>query len=243
MANRELLRAELVSGLAELSIDLTEVQIGKLLDYLDLMNRWNKNINLTAVSDPIEQVQRHLLDSFSIYPYLSKLANASPVLDVGTGAGLPGIPMAIAQPNVQWHLLDNSTKRISFLRIVITKLKIDNVELINSKVEDYRSNVPAPGIYGAIVCRAFASLKEITHNAQHLLAADGSFLAMKGQYPRKEIADMSESFAVTESYPLTVPGLCEDRHLLQIQRTLIKGNVKGNIKGNEQLADKETSAK
>lgn len=218
MANREQLRAELVSGLAELSIDLNDEQINKLLDYLDLMNRWNKNINLTAVSDPIEQVRRHLLDSFSIYPYIK----VSPVLDVGTGAGLPGIPMAIAQPDVQWHLLDNSTKRISFLRIVITKLKIENVELINTKVEDYRSNVSYP----AIVCRAFASLKEITHNAQHLMAADGSFLAMKGQYPRKEIADMSESFAVTESYPLTVPGLSEDRHLLQIQRVGEKAETK-----------------
>ena len=228
MANRELLRTELVSGLAELSIDLNDEQINKLLDYLDLMNRWNKNINLTAVSDPIEQVRRHLLDSFSIYPYLSKLGKASPVLDVGTGAGLPGIPMAIAQPDVQWHLLDNSTKRISFLRIVITKLKIGNVELINSRVEDYQPEELAPDLYPIIVCRAFASLKEITHNAQHLMAADGSFLAMKGQYPRKEIADMSESFTVTESYPLTVPGLSEERHLLQIQRALAKENIKGN---------------
>lgn len=216
MSNRELLRSELVAGLTQLSIDLSEAQLDKLLDYLDLLNRWNKNINLTAVTDPLEQVRRHLLDSFSIQPYIKW----SPVLDVGTGAGLPGIPLAIAMPDTHWHLLDNSTKRISFLRIVITQLNIKNVELINSRVEHYTPDTLAPDLYRAIVCRAFASLQEITHNARHLMAADGSIFAMKGQYPEQEIADMSESFAVTECYPLKVPGLLEDRHLLKIQRSL-----------------------
>lgn len=205
------LRSELTAGLIQLSLDLDDQQIEKLLDYLDLLNRWNKSINLTAVSDPLEQIRRHLLDSFSIQPYIKR----SPILDVGTGAGLPGIPLAIALPNSQWHLLDNSTKRISFLRTVITQLKIENVELINSKVEEYKTGE----LYPTIVCRAFASLKEITHNAQHLMADDGSFLAMKGQYPEQEITDMSEAFAVTECYPLTVPGLSEDRHLLKIERS------------------------
>lgn len=210
MVSSETIRSELVAGLAQLSVELTDEKIDKLFDYLALLNRWNKSINLTAVTDPLEQVQRHLLDSFSIYAYIE----SSPILDVGTGAGLPGIPLAIACPHIEWHLLDNSTKRISFLRTVITQLKIKNVQLINSKVEEYQSETE----YRAIVCRAFASLKQITHNADHLLAIDGSFLAMKGQYPKQEIADMSEKFAVTECYPLKVPGLSEERHLLQIQR-------------------------
>ncbi|MBT5332000.1 MAG: 16S rRNA (guanine(527)-N(7))-methyltransferase RsmG [Porticoccaceae bacterium] len=210
MAQRQQLGAELSAGLKQQSIDLADQQIESLLEYLDLMNHWNRSINLTAVSDPLEQVRRHLLDSFSVYPYIT----ASPVLDVGTGAGLPGIPLAIAQPDIEWHLLDNSTKRISFLRRVITTLNLQNVQLINSRVEDHKSDQP----YSLIICRAFASLKEITHNAQHLMAADGSFLAMKGQYPEQEIADMSDSFTVTECYPLTVPGLSEDRHLLQIKK-------------------------
>jgi 16S rRNA (guanine527-N7)-methyltransferase len=213
-ANRDQLRPELLAGLEQLAIQLSDEQVEKLLDYLDLLNHWNKSINLTAVTDPAEQVRRHLLDSFSIHSYITD----SPVLDVGSGAGLPGIPLAIAQPDKQWHLLDNSTKRISFLRVVITQLKIENVQLINSRVEQYQSEHLAPDLYSLIVCRAFASLKEITHNVEHLMAVDGSILAMKGQYPEQEIADMSESFAVTESYPLTVPGLPEDRHLLKIQR-------------------------
>lgn len=208
--NRQRLRAELTAGLKQQSLELQDHQIDSLLDYLELMNHWNRSINLTAISDPLEQVRRHLLDSFSVYPYITD----TPVLDVGTGAGLPGIPLAIAQPQVQWHLLDSSTKRISFLRRVITKLNLKNVQLINSRVEDHHSDQPYP----LIICRAFASLKEITHNAQHLMAADGSFLAMKGQYPEQEIADMSDEFTVTECYPLTVPGLSEDRHLLQIKQ-------------------------
>ncbi len=204
------LRVELQNGLQQLGLELSEAQQDKLLNYLDLLNHWNKNINLTAVTDPLMQVKRHLLDSFSINPYL----NHSAVLDVGTGAGLPGIPLAIANPDQEWHLLDNSTKRISFLRVVITQLKLNNVKLINSRVEDYQSDQ----LFPAIVCRAFASLQQITDNGQHLLARDGAFFAMKGQYPEQEITDMSESFTVTECYSLNVPGLSEDRHLLKIQR-------------------------
>lgn len=172
----EALRSKLQKGLTEISLELSSNQIDQLLEYLDLMNRWNKKINLTAISDPAEQITKHLLDSFSIYPFIEEL-NATPILDVGSGAGLPGIPLAIAQPDRQWHLLDNSTKRISFLRVVITQLGLKNVELINSRVEEHQSDQ----LYPAIVCRAFASLKQITHNANHLLTPNGSILTMKGQ--------------------------------------------------------------
>ncbi len=207
------LRTKLQNGLTEMSQQLNADQIDQLIKYLDLMNRWNKKINLTAISDPEEQITKHLLDSFSIYPFIESL-NESPILDVGSGAGLPGIPLAIAQPNRQWHLLDSSTKRISFLRVVITQLGLNNVELINSRLELHQSNQ----LYPVIVCRAFASLKEITHNANHLLTQNGSILAMKGQYPEQEITDMPAPFAVTDSHALTVPGLFEDRHLLEIKR-------------------------
>lgn len=211
----EQLRAKLLAGMSDQGPDLDENQQNQLLKYLQLMNHWNKKINLTAIHDPAEQVTRHLLDSFSIYPHIVNLsANCQPVLDVGTGAGLPGIPMAIAEPNRQWHLLDNSTKRISFLRYVITQLKITNVELVNSRVENYQSQA----LYPAIVCRAFASLKEITHNAQHLLADDAVFLAMKGQYPAQEITDMSKDFVLSATHNLNVSGLDEERHLLEIRR-------------------------
>jgi 16S rRNA (guanine527-N7)-methyltransferase len=207
------LRSKLQKGLTEISLELSSDQIDQLLKYLDLMNRWNKKINLTAITDPSEQITKHLLDSFSIYSLIEE-RNPTAILDVGSGAGLPGIPLAIAQPDRQWHLLDNSTKRISFLRVVITQLNLQNVELINSRVEEHQSDQ----LYPIIVCRAFASLKEITHNANHLLTPNGSILAMKGQYPEQEIADMPDPFAVTESHVLSVPGLMEERHLLEIQR-------------------------
>lgn len=210
MVGRDQLCAQLLEGLAELPLSLNSAQIDKLISYLDLMNRWNQKINLTAVTNPTEQITKHLLDSFSIEPFIQETL----ILDVGTGAGLPGIPLAIAQPEKHWHLLDTSTKRISFLRVVITQLKLTNVELINSRVEEYQPD----NLYPAIVCRAFASLKEITHNANHLMAPGGSFLAMKGQYPEQEIADMPEVFMVTDSHVLSVPGLYEERHLLRIQK-------------------------
>ena len=209
----DVLRSKLQKGLTEISLELTSDQIDQLLKYLDLMNHWNKKINLTAITDLSEQITKHILDSFSIYSLIEE-KNLTPILDVGSGAGLPGIPLAVAQPERQWHLLDNSTKRISFLRVVITQLNLQNVELINSRVEEHQSDQ----LYPAIVCRAFASLKEITHNASHLLTPNGSILAMKGQYPEQEIADIPDPFAVTESHVLSVPCLMEERHLLEIRR-------------------------
>lgn len=218
MANPDQLRTKLLEGLIPEFANIKEAQLDQLLSYLDLMNHWNRKINLTAIHDPLEQVTRHLHDSFSIYPYLQKTDSNEGVkhqiLDVGTGAGLPGIPLAILDPDRHWHLLDSSTKRISFLRVVITQLKLKNVHLINSRVDNHQ----AEALYPLIVCRAFASLKEITHNANHLLAANGVFLAMKGQNPEKEIAELPNSFAVTATHPLRVPGLDEERHLIEVTR-------------------------
>ena len=227
MADKEQLRKKLIDGLAPDLADIKDKQVDQLLTYLELMNHWNRKINLTAIHDPLEQVTRHLHDRFSIYSHLNN-QDADPqkkrsVLDVGTGAGLPGIPLAIVQPDRQWYLLDSSTKRISFLRVVITQLKLNNVQLINSRVADHQSEA----LYPLIVCRAFASLKEITHNADHLLAADGVFLAMKGQYPEKEIAELTTGFAVTATHSLKVAGLNEERHLLEVKRRTSCENEKG----------------
>ncbi len=205
-------RASLLrDGVGQLGLKLEPAQFDQLLQYLDYMHEWNQRINLTAIKDPREQVIKHLLDSLAVAPYLQ----SSPLLDVGTGAGLPGVPLAIVFAQQKFVLLDSNIKRISFIRFVSTRLKQANLKLESSRVEHFLPSQP----YSQIISRAFASLQQMVDNAEHLLAPDGRMLAMKGRYPEQEIASLPPGWALHESHRLQVPFLDDERHLLVLKRT------------------------
>jgi 16S rRNA (guanine527-N7)-methyltransferase len=181
-----------------------------LLAYLELLLKWNSAYNLTAVRDPQQMVTRHLLDSLAIAPHL----RGRNVIDVGTGAGLPGIPMAILFPERRFALLDSNGKKTRFLFQVKTALRLDNMLVHHARVESYQPPEP----YDAVLSRAFASLVDMVACCRHLLAPTGYFLAMKGAYPAEELAALDPAYTVAAVHALTVPGLGEQRHLVELRR-------------------------
>lgn len=201
--------AELTHGLAELKLDLTQEQIARLESYLALLAKWNQTYNLTAVREEERMVSYHLLDSLTLVPQLN---GGTRLLDVGSGGGMPGIPAAIARPDLQVVLLDSNHKKTTFLRQAVIELKLDNVEVVTNRVEAYQPDQK----FDRITSRAFAELAEFVKLTRHLLAPGGQYVAMKGVYPYEEIALLPEGFAVAEVLPLTVPGLDAERHLVRI---------------------------
>lgn len=197
------------TGCDALGLTLTADQQAGLLDYLALLHKWNSAYNLTAVRDPLEMVSRHLLDSLSILPFLPD----GPVLDVGTGAGLPGVPLAIMRPGQPFHLLDSNGKKTRFLFQVKTALALDNMQVHQARVESFRS---AQG-FAAITSRAFATLQDMLNGCQHLLTTEGICLAMKGTYPAEELLALGEGDFASAVHPLDVPGRAEARHLVILQ--------------------------
>lgn len=208
MADRDPLRQRLGAGLAALQLELDENVVERLLDYVDLLARWNATYNLSAVRDPAEMVTRHLLDSLSVLPHV---AGAS-LADLGTGAGLPGIPLAIATPARAVTLVDSNGKKTRFLRAAVRELGLDNVRVVEARVEQ------AEGVYDCITARAFASLADMLGWGGHLLAAHGTWLALKGRYPQDELAALPPGFGVERILPLQVPGLDAERHVVVIKR-------------------------
>ena len=183
---------------------------GRLVDYLALLQRWNQVYNLTAVRDPQQMIVRHILDSLAIAPFLGKRTQRC--LDVGSGAGLPGVPLAILYPQREFHLLDSNGKKTRFLFQVKTELGLDNVI-----VQHFRAESFVPGtLYDVILSRAFASLGDMVESCKHLCAAHGSFLAMKGVYPEEELAALPVCCALKQVHRLQVPGLLEKRHLIEL---------------------------
>jgi 16S rRNA (guanine527-N7)-methyltransferase len=199
----------LAEGLTELGLELDAVVQRKLLDYVALLAKWNRAYNLTAVREPGQMVVRHLLDSLVILPWLQ----GPRVLDVGTGPGLPGIPLALARPDLDFTLLDSNGKKIRFLIQAVAELGLKNVDVVQSRVEAYRPEA----LFETILARAFASIAELVEQTRHLLAANGRYLAMKGAYPVAEVAALPADFEVTGVHTLRVPGLEAERHLLIIQ--------------------------
>lgn len=201
----------LSNGLQQLNLlqPLDEKQQAMLIEYVDLLNKWNKTYNLTAVRKPEQMVTRHLLDSLSICPYL----RGKYILDVGTGAGLPGIPLAISFPDRHFTLLDSNNKKTRFVTQAVSELELSNVDVVQSRVENFQS----AELFDTIITRAYSAIGEMVEQTSHLLASGGIFLAMKGTNPIAEIDEMSSNYTVSENYVIKVPGLEEKRHLLEIK--------------------------
>lgn len=204
------LRPELEAGLVQL--DLDPALAAPLLEYLALLARWNATYNLTAIRDPREMLAKHLLDSLAMRPFVRGLHTLA---DLGTGPGLPGIPLAIATPSLQVTLVESNGKKARFLREAVRQLKLSNVQVAESRIEAFRPDAT----FDAITARALATLPLILELGGHLPGADGRLLAMKGVLPEDEIAALPAGWRVAAIHPLRVPGLSAERHLLEIVRT------------------------
>ncbi|PJI46170.1 MAG: 16S rRNA (guanine(527)-N(7))-methyltransferase RsmG [Pseudomonas sp.] len=201
-------------GIQTLGLDIDKATQQRLLDYLALLAKWNKAYNLTAVRDVDEMVSRHLLDSLSIVPPF-EAAGGERWLDVGSGGGMPGIPLAILFPGKSLTLLDSNGKKTRFLTQVKLELKLDNLQVIHSRVEAFQPELP----FNGIVSRAFSSLEDFTNWTRHLGDAQTNWLAMKGVHPSDELAALPEDFRVEAECALAVPGCQGQRHLLILRRT------------------------
>ena len=209
MSDREPLRQRLRSGLQALALDLADPVVEQQLDYLDLLLRWNAAYNLTAVRDAGEMVTRHLLDSLAILPYL----HGRSLVDLGTGAGLPGIPLALARPDLEVCLVDSNGKKARFLREAVRQLRLTGTQVFEGRVES------VTGEYDCVTARAFATLADMLGWGGHLLAGDGRWLALKGRFPQDELDALPAGFAVEAVHRLVVPGLDAERHLVIIKRS------------------------
>ncbi|HHE3605847.1 TPA: 16S rRNA (guanine(527)-N(7))-methyltransferase RsmG [Pasteurella multocida] len=195
--------------LKQTALSITDQQKEQLIKFVLLLNKWNKAYNLTSVRDPMEMLVKHILDSVVVSPHLQ----GKHFIDVGTGPGLPGLPLAIVNPNKHFVLLDSLGKRISFIRNAIRELGLDNVEAVLSRVEEYHPEQPFDGV----LSRAFASLKDMTDWCQHLPKQDGYFYALKGLYHQEEVEELSEKFTIQQVIRLQVPELIGERHLVIVK--------------------------
>jgi 16S rRNA (guanine527-N7)-methyltransferase len=202
-------RQAIQRGLDELAVVYSHLQLDLLQAYLALLHKWNRAYNLTAVRDPQAMIGRHLLDSLAILPWL----HGARCADVGTGAGLPGIPLAIMLPERQFELIDSNGKKIRFVTQVINELNLRNATARQCRVEDYRPQQ----CYDAVTSRAFASLADMAVSCSHLLVSGGELLALKGIYPRDELSALPEHYTVDACHPLRVPGEVGERHLIIIK--------------------------
>ncbi len=199
----------LAQGLTQLGQDLPFTVQAKLLQFVALLAKWNRAYNLTAVREPAAMLPRHLLDSLAVLPHLQGLR----VLDVGSGAGLPGIPLALARPDLQFTLLDSNGKKTRFMTQAVTELGLPNVSVVQSRVEDYQ----APVHFDSVITRAFATVADVVAATGRLCAPQGQLLLMKGAYPITELEDQPPGFTLREAIRLQIPGLDAERHLLVIR--------------------------
>ena len=204
------LAAKLAEGVAELGLALPRQAEARLLEYLALLHKWNRIYNLTAVRETSRMVSQHLLDCLAVAPHVQ----ADEILDVGSGPGLPGIPLAVAAPRAHVTLLESSQKKTAFLQQAKLELKLDNVAVVCERVENWR-----PGrTYGVVISRAFSDLAEFVNLAGRHAAPGGRLAAMKGIYPHEEITQLPAGWALESAVPLSVPGLRARRHLLLLAR-------------------------
>ncbi|MGE5319125.1 MAG: 16S rRNA (guanine(527)-N(7))-methyltransferase RsmG [Hyphomicrobiaceae bacterium] len=200
---------QLAAGVAALGLTLPAGAEPKLLAYLALLDKWNRVYNLTAVRDADRMVSHHLLDSLATIPFFL----GERVLDVGSGGGLPGVPLAIARPDLQVTLIDSIAKKTAFLLQAKAELRLENLNVVTNRVEDFR---PETG-FDLITSRAFSDLKEFVILTRHLLKPGGRWLAMKGLYPYEELALLPSGVKVSADNALLVPGLDATRHLIVLE--------------------------
>lgn len=201
----------LEEGAARLGLSLDVAALQKITAYAALLQKWNKTYNLTAVRDADGILALHLLDSLAVLPHLA--AGAGNLLDIGSGGGLPGIPLAIVRPDLAVTLLDSNSKKSAFQQQAVIELGLRNVTVVNSRVELFKPAVP----FRQIVSRAFSELADFVSLSRPLLASGGTWLAMKGVYPQEEIARLPEGVTVRDSIRLQVPGVDAERHLIVLQ--------------------------
>jgi len=204
------LERQIEHGMEVLGLHSNRAMLRKFRDFIDLLCKWNRTYNLTAIREPELMVSNHLLDSLAVAPFLVGECG----IDVGSGGGFPGVPLAIAAPQRRVTLLDSSQKRTAFLRQAAAELKLANVEVVCERVENWKPAAP----YDWVISRAFAELPDFVRAAGHLVSG-GVLAAMKGAYPREEIERLPPQYRVREVVPLVVPGLEAKRHLVLVERT------------------------
>jgi len=205
------LQIQLEKLTSALPFSLPEGSVDSYVTFIQLLDKWNAVYNLTSVRDVRQMVSRHILDSLVVYPFLQ----GKQILDVGCGAGLPGIPLAIADPQKQFTLLDSNQKKTRFVQQAITELQLDNVTVVNERVENYH----AEHTFDTVVARAYSAIDNLIAGVEQLLADDVTILAMKGTYPVAELENIPEMFKVEDVASLHVPGLDADRHLVILRRS------------------------
>jgi len=210
--DRDALARVLADGIAEMGLEVSLAQQGKLMAYLQLMHKWNAVYNLTSLRDPMQMVSHHLLDSLAAVP---AFADARNVLDVGAGGGLPGIVLAITRPDMKVAMIDTVHKKTAFLTQVKAELGLANVTVHTMKVQD----LAVSDKFDVITSRAFADLSDFVNWSGHLLQEGGKFIALKGVAPSEERERLPQDWKVTGLQPLQVPRLGAERHLVFIQRT------------------------
>jgi 16S rRNA (guanine527-N7)-methyltransferase len=204
------LQGQIAAGCRSLQLAVSTAALAQLADYVGLLAKWSKVYNLTAVRQPQQMVTRHLLDSLAVVPFLIE----GSLLDVGTGAGLPGVPIAIARPDLAVTLLDANAKKLRFVRQAVAELRLGNVEVVQARMQEYQ-----PGrAFDMVISRAVSSLEELYRQSRHLLAPRGRMLFMKGALPEEEMAAFAPGRETLHIERLDVPGLDAERHLLWLDK-------------------------
>ena len=203
---------ELELGIKTLGLNCSTHQVEQLIAYLEMLQRWNKAYNLTAIREPIQMVRLHLLDSLAVHPFIK---DAKDIIDVGTGPGLPGIPLAILNPDINFTLLDSNGKKTRFLFQAINDSSLANAREINQRVEKYQPEQ----LFDIVLSRAFSSISDMLTQCNHLVSDSGCFLAMKGKKPDSELSQIAKDYKVVDLSQINVPQVDSERHLIKITKT------------------------
>ena len=201
----------LLDGARALALELSEAQLARLVAHLDLLDEWNARMNLTAIRDRPSQLTKHLLDSLTVQAYL----RGERIADVGSGAGFPGIPLAIVEPHRQFTLIESTGKKCRFLEHVRDALGLANVEVVQARAEAWKPAVR----YDTVLARAVGPVADLVKNAGALVAGNGRLLAMKGRFPEEELSRKLSGWKVAAVHKLAVPGLAEERHIVELRRS------------------------